>query len=205
MPKKPPPRRVQDLLAVYGDPRASVATLLCDRHPADAVAYTVVAPDLGLVQLTYGQLREESERFAAALAGLGVRPGDRVATLMGKSSEFLITVLGIWRLGAVHVPLFTAFAPAAIAHHHVRRGPHELAHAAAPAAQAGGVVVGKEDRPAAAARVSRDLRTAADRQGRPDRLRPARRRGTLLRALLRWSVAYGGFQFLPEVISLAVR
>jgi acyl-coenzyme A synthetase/AMP-(fatty) acid ligase len=33
---------------------------------------------------------------------------------MGKSSEYLITVLGIWRLGAVHVPLFTAFAPPAI-------------------------------------------------------------------------------------------
>jgi acetyl-CoA synthetase len=107
--------RVHDLLAVYGDPRASVAALLCDRHPAEAVAYTVVEPDLGSVQLTYGQLREDSERFAAALAGLGIRPGDRVATLMGKSSEYLITVLGIWRLGAVHVPLFTAFAPAAIA------------------------------------------------------------------------------------------
>jgi acetyl-CoA synthetase len=75
----------------------------------------VVEPDLRSAQLTYGQLRERSERFAAALAGLGIGPGDRVATLMGKSSEYLITVLGIWPLGAVHVPLFTAFAPPAIA------------------------------------------------------------------------------------------
>ena len=110
-----PASRIRELLAVYGDPRASVARLLCDVHPADAVAYTVVEPDLRSVQLTYDQLRECSERFAAALAGLGVGPGDRVATLMGKSREYLITVLGIWRLGAVHVPLFTAFAPPAIA------------------------------------------------------------------------------------------
>jgi acetyl-CoA synthetase len=109
------PDRVRDLLALYGNPEASVASLLCDQHPADAVAFTVVEPDLSSTRLTYGQLRAASERFAAALAGLGLGPGHRVATLMGKSPEFLITVLGIWRLGAVHVPLFTAFAPAAIA------------------------------------------------------------------------------------------
>jgi acetyl-CoA synthetase len=109
-----PADRVHDLLARYGDPRASVAALLCDQHPVDAVAYTVVQPDLSSAVLTYGQLRDKSERFAAALAGLGVAPGDRVATLMGKSAEYLVALLGIWRLGAIHVPLFTAFAPPAI-------------------------------------------------------------------------------------------
>lgn len=34
---------------------------------------------------------------------------------MGKSTEYLVTLMAIWRLGAVHVPLFTAFAPSAIA------------------------------------------------------------------------------------------
>jgi acetyl-CoA synthetase len=33
---------------------------------------------------------------------------------MGKSVEFVTAVLGIWRRGAVHVPLFTAFAAPAI-------------------------------------------------------------------------------------------
>jgi len=33
---------------------------------------------------------------------------------MGKSEAYLVSVLAIWRLGAVHVPLFTAFAPPAI-------------------------------------------------------------------------------------------
>ena len=34
---------------------------------------------------------------------------------MGKSADLVATLLAIWRLGAVHVPLFTAFAPPAIA------------------------------------------------------------------------------------------
>ena len=65
-------------------------------------------------------------------------------------------------------------APAAPARHHVRRGTRELAHAAARAAQAGGVVLGKEDRPAAASRLPRDLRPAADRQGCPAGLKHIR-------------------------------
>jgi acetyl-CoA synthetase len=110
-----PDARVGELTALYADQAASVADLLCDRHPAYAVAYTVVESDGSATILTYGRLREDSERFAAALACLGIGPGDRVATLMGKSTEYLITLMGIWRLGAVHVPLFTAFAPPAIA------------------------------------------------------------------------------------------
>jgi acetyl-CoA synthetase len=114
-PRVEPDARVQELLKLYGNSGASVADLLCDRHPADAVAYTVVGPDLHERVLTYGELREASERFASALASFGVRPGDRVATLLGKSVEHLIALIGIWRLGAVDVPLFTAFAPPAIA------------------------------------------------------------------------------------------
>jgi acetyl-CoA synthetase len=53
-------------------------------------------------------------RLAAALAELGVGPGDAVGKLMGKSAELVVTLLAIWRRGAVHVPLFTAFAPQAI-------------------------------------------------------------------------------------------
>ncbi|MFE4414916.1 AMP-binding protein [Streptomyces sp. NPDC056821] len=34
---------------------------------------------------------------------------------MGKSVDLVVALLGIWRRGAVHVPLFTAFGPPAIA------------------------------------------------------------------------------------------
>ncbi|MFI7525684.1 AMP-binding protein [Nocardia salmonicida] len=106
--------RVRDLLDHYDRPEACAAELLCDRHPAAQVAFTVVEADLSAHELTYGELRERSARFAAALAELGVEPGDRVATLMGKSAELVVALLGIWRRGAVHVPLFTAFATPAI-------------------------------------------------------------------------------------------
>src|SRR5699024_10934285 len=105
---------VQDLVDTYGGTQACAAHLLCDRHPADAVAFTVIDAQLGSVDITYGELRSRSEQGAAALAGLGVGEGDAVATLMGKSADLVFTLLSIWRLGAVHVPLFTAFAWPAI-------------------------------------------------------------------------------------------
>ncbi|AEF41483.1 AMP-binding protein [Hoyosella subflava] len=106
--------RVQALLDRYDLPDACAAQLLCDDHPAEAVAFTVIEADLSSTDLTFGDLRDQSTRFAAALADLGVEPGDYVATLMGKSADLVVALLGIWRRGAVHVPLFTAFAPPAI-------------------------------------------------------------------------------------------
>jgi acetyl-CoA synthetase len=108
-------QRVAELVAQYSDRAASVAWLLCDRHDPTRVAYDVVDSQGKLERLTYGDLKQRSASFAAGLASLGVGPGVRVATLAGKSSEYLIALMAIWRLGAVHVPLFTAFAPPAIA------------------------------------------------------------------------------------------
>jgi len=90
------------------------AELLCDRHPGEGVAFTIIDADLQSRDLTYGWLKGRSEQAAAAFAALGVRPGDRVATLMGKSADLVAVLLGLWRVGAVHVPLFTAFATPAI-------------------------------------------------------------------------------------------
>ena len=110
-----PTERVAQLLTLYGAPDACAAELLCDSWPERALTYRILHVDGTIEKLRYGELKTESERFAAALSALGVQPGDRVATLMGKSREYLIALMGIWRLGGVHVPLFTAFAPPAIA------------------------------------------------------------------------------------------
>src|SRR5215469_8872413 len=115
-------QKTAELVAEYGSPDACPGVLLCDRHPGEAVAFTVVEPDLSYRDLTFAELGELSARFAANLASLGVGPGDAVATLMGKSAELVVALLGIWRRGAVHVPLFTAFAPAAIAFRLARSG-----------------------------------------------------------------------------------
>ena len=59
--------------------------------------------------LTYGELFERSARAAHALFGLGVRPGDRVAAQIEKSTDAIVVALACLRAGAVLVPLNTAY------------------------------------------------------------------------------------------------
>ena len=108
--------RVEKILDQYSAPHADVAWLLCDRHPVERVALTVIDERLDSTALTYGDLADSSRRFAAVLKAKGVRRGDRVATVMGKGADLVATLLGIWRVGAVYVPLFTAFAEEACDH-----------------------------------------------------------------------------------------
>lgn len=106
--------RVSEILDLYSSPRSDVAWLLCDRHEPERTALTVVDMDSTATHVTYGELAESSRRFAAVLSAEGVQPGDRIATLMGKSVDLVGVLLGIWRVGAVYVPLFTAFAEEAV-------------------------------------------------------------------------------------------
>ncbi|MGI5127904.1 AMP-binding protein [Pseudonocardia sp. CA-107938] len=105
---------VERWLSEYGAPDANLATLLCDRHEPDAVAFRFVDADLAGSTMTYGELADRSRRLATALADRGVQRSDRVAVLLSKRPELVVTLLALWRLGAVHVPLFTAFAEGAI-------------------------------------------------------------------------------------------
>jgi malonyl-CoA/methylmalonyl-CoA synthetase len=63
---------------------------------------------------TYGDLDRISARYAAALAGCGVRKGDRVAVQVEKSPEALFLYLGCIRSGAAFLPLNTAYTLAEI-------------------------------------------------------------------------------------------
>ena len=58
---------------------------------------------------TYADLDETSGRFARALARFGVRPGDRVAAQVDKSPEALFVYLACVRMGAIFLPLNTAY------------------------------------------------------------------------------------------------
>src|SRR5262249_4941500 len=52
---------------------------------------------------TYAQLLVEVQRVAAALRGLGVGRGDRVAVYLPTIPEAIIAMLAITRIGAVHL------------------------------------------------------------------------------------------------------
>jgi acyl-CoA synthetase (AMP-forming)/AMP-acid ligase II len=56
--------------------------------------------------ITYGQLWQQSARYAAGLAKLGVEQGDRVALIYPTCAEFFYTFFGAVRIGAVPVPLY---------------------------------------------------------------------------------------------------
>ena len=55
--------------------------------------------------LTYAQLDALSNRFANLLRDLGVQPGDGVALFMPNCPQFHIAYFGIFKCGAVHVPV----------------------------------------------------------------------------------------------------
>jgi len=66
--------------------------------------------------LDYATLAAASARFAEALDGLGVRPGDRVMVQAPKSIEMLMLYLASLRTGAIFVPLNPAYTAGELAY-----------------------------------------------------------------------------------------
>lgn len=66
-------------------------------------------------ELSYRELERRTRRLASGLSKLGVRPGDRVGFLFPNTAEAVISFLAIGWLGAIAVPLYSAFGPDAIA------------------------------------------------------------------------------------------
>jgi len=58
-------------------------------------------PDRSLVRSTWGNLYRRSRRLANALTGLGLRPGDRVATLLWNQAEHIEAYFGVPVAGGV--------------------------------------------------------------------------------------------------------
>jgi acetyl-CoA synthetase len=65
-------------------------------------------------QLTYGQLSTQVQSCAAGLRALGVGRGDAVAIHLPMMPETVVALLALARIGAVAVPLFSGYGPAAI-------------------------------------------------------------------------------------------
>src|SRR5579859_5395095 len=80
------------------------------RVPADpALAF-------GDRRYTYAELDAAVDRTAAALAGLGLRRGDRFALMAANSDRFVLSFYAALRLGAIVVPVNPASAPPEIAY-----------------------------------------------------------------------------------------
>ena len=73
------------------------------------------AEDGKTLQLTYCELHARVCKFANALLGLGVKPGDCVAIYMPMIPELMIAMLACARIGAVHSVVFGGFSAPALA------------------------------------------------------------------------------------------
>lgn len=70
--------------------------------------------DPGGVAISYGQVDARSAQLAHLLRERGVQPGDRVAVQVEKSAEVILLYLAVLRLGAVYLPLNTAYTLAEV-------------------------------------------------------------------------------------------
>ncbi|MHB1418448.1 MAG: class I adenylate-forming enzyme family protein [Bacillota bacterium] len=55
--------------------------------------------------ITYKQLLDDVERLAGSMAGLGIKPGDRVAIFMGNYPEYITSYFAVLTIGASVVPI----------------------------------------------------------------------------------------------------
>ena len=67
-------------------------------------------------RLNYRKLNDDANRMANALAGLGVRKGDRVALLMPNCPQFVISYYAVLKLGAIVVAFNPLYSPREIEH-----------------------------------------------------------------------------------------
>jgi acetyl-CoA synthetase len=93
----------------------NIAHEAVDRHAAgerrDHLAIRWLGKRGEVRDLTYGDLRALTNRFANVLAGLGIARGNRVFLLTGRIPELYLGVLGTLKYGAVAATLFSAFGP----------------------------------------------------------------------------------------------
>ena len=113
-------RKARALLDGLPDGRGlNIAHEAVDRHAQGRLADRVALRWIGKAgerrEFSYRDLAAATSRFANALVGLGIAPGDRVFTLLGRVPELYIAVLGGLKAKFVVSPLFSAFGPEPIA------------------------------------------------------------------------------------------
>ena len=62
-------------------------------------------------RMSYAQLEQLTNAFAAALVAQGVKKGDRVALLLPNTPQSIIAQLGVWKAGAIAAPINSLYTP----------------------------------------------------------------------------------------------
>ncbi len=94
--------------------RLNVASACLDPHPPDRLAVVWEGEEGATRALTYADLSRRVRSFAAGLQSLGVARGDAVAIHLPMVPETVVALLACAHIGAIAVPLFSGYGPAAI-------------------------------------------------------------------------------------------
>src|SRR6187431_1098063 len=99
--------------------RYNIGVDVCDRwaeKEPGRLAILHARPDGRDEQITYGWLRETSNRLANALRANGVKRGDRVAIFLPQAPEVAAAHFAIYKLAAVALPIAILFGPEALSY-----------------------------------------------------------------------------------------
>src|SRR5450755_917007 len=99
--------------------RYNIGVDVCDRWAQaepDRLAILHVRPDGSEDAVSYGALRETSNRLANVLRAHGVARGDRVGILLPQAPEVAAAHIAIYKLGAVALPIAVLFGPDALSY-----------------------------------------------------------------------------------------
>jgi long-chain acyl-CoA synthetase len=92
-------------MLIDGDPLESPAAPLNELLRAGLAAPGEIAVTSADKSLTWGELEAESDRLAGGYRGLGLEPGDRVASLMPNRVDLAVHYLACFKAGLVATPL----------------------------------------------------------------------------------------------------
>ena len=105
----------RELAGLPGGQGLNIAYEAVDRHAdgprRDHLAIRWLGKDGAVRDFTYGDLKEQTNRFANVLCQLGVDKSDRVFALTGRIPALYIAALGSLKNRSVFAPLFSAFGP----------------------------------------------------------------------------------------------
>ncbi len=99
--------------------RYNIGVDACDKWAArepDRIALIVAKQSGGFDHVSYGHLREQSNRLANVLISNGVKRGDRVSIILPQSPETAIAHLAIYKIGGIAVPLAALFGTDAMSY-----------------------------------------------------------------------------------------
>ncbi|TMH20925.1 MAG: AMP-binding protein [Betaproteobacteria bacterium] len=109
-------REVYDSFKWEVPARFNIGAACCGRHSSDRSRLVLHWEDEAGSSLayTFWDLQQQANRLSNALAGLGVKRGDRVGIILPQRPETAIAHIACYQMGAVAMPLSVLFGPDAL-------------------------------------------------------------------------------------------